>query len=157
MYIKGDKDLELTDGYIFIDKLTSLINEIAEKITPTRVKILNTSIYSKSQILTLNRLHNHRQCFISELADYLSISLPATTGLIKRMVKNNLVKKERDARDRRMVKVKLTQRGRNFFKAVYYKKKKKVIECLKRFKEEDRKNIIKYLSQLGKAIEKVKD
>ena len=149
--------MKSTEGYIFIDKLTSLINEIAEKITPTRVKILNANTYSKTQILTLSRLYNHRYCFISELADYLSISLPAATGLIKRMVRNNLVKKERDTKDARMVKVKLTQRGRNFFKAIYYKKKKKVIECLKRFKEEDRKNIIKYLSQLGKAIEKVKD
>ncbi len=149
--------MESSDVYIFVERLTSLINEIGEKIMPVRVKILKANTYSKTQILTLSRLYNHKYCFISELADYLSISLPATTGLIRRMVRNNLVKKERDTKDARMVKVKLTQKGRNFFKAVYYKKKKKIIECLKRFKEEDRKNIIKYLSQLGKAIEKVKD
>jgi len=54
--------------------------------------------------------HN-QSCIMRELSDALGIAESTTTGLVDRMVDKGLVVRESDKQDRRIVRLKLTDRG----------------------------------------------
>ena len=144
--------MDIHNMSIFIDKLTFLVNEISQKFIPKEYFFLTQNSFSKTQMLILEKLYKTRQCFISELAGYLCISVPAATGIVKRMSKNNLIKKQRNNKDKRVINIKLTERGKILFKAIYQRKKKELIKALGKFKKKDREDVIKHLTRLGKAV-----
>ena len=56
-------------------------------------------------------LHLHT-CNLSELAEYQGVSLPSMSSTVSRLEELGWVRRERDANDRRVVRVKLTNSGK---------------------------------------------
>jgi len=54
-------------------------------------------------------------CIMREIADPLGLALSTATGVVDRLVKKNLVHRERSDEDRRIVKVKLTKEGEKIY------------------------------------------
>jgi DNA-binding MarR family transcriptional regulator len=67
---------------------------------------------TESQLTVLEYLFSHDQVKPSDLIDYLATTPAAVTTLLDRMEKNGLVVRKRDARDRRIVWIRLTEKGK---------------------------------------------
>ena len=67
---------------------------------------------SMSHVHVMFALHKHGSMRMSELASALDMSLANATGIVTRMEERDLVKRERDVADRRVVNVTLTDEGR---------------------------------------------
>ena len=67
---------------------------------------------TESQLAVLEYLFSHDQVKPSDLIDYLATTPAAVTTLLDRMEKNGLVVRKRDARDRRIVWIHLTEKGK---------------------------------------------
>jgi DNA-binding MarR family transcriptional regulator len=68
---------------------------------------------SMSNLHVMSMLERHGPMTMSGIADALDVSLSNATGLVDRMEERELVGRERDAEDRRVVHVALTDKGRS--------------------------------------------
>lgn len=66
---------------------------------------------TESQFTVLEYIHSHERTKPSDLIHYLSTTPAAVTTMLDRMEKNNLIERQRDHEDRRIVWIKLTEKG----------------------------------------------
>lgn len=66
---------------------------------------------TEGQLVVLEYVMTHKQVKPSDLIEYLATTPAAVTTLLDRMVKNGLVERQRDERDRRIVWIRLTEKG----------------------------------------------
>jgi len=109
------------------------------------------------QYPTLGRLSWQGPTPISELARQLCISKPNMTSLIDRLVAEGKVKRLPDNKDRRIVKIAITEMGRNFMRGY----KRAVKEVMKRnlssMDEADLKTLSVSLENMKKILSKISD
>ena len=75
----------------------------------------------------------HGPCIMREIADPLGLALSTATGVVDRLVKKNLVYRERSNEDRRIVKVNLTKQGKDICElknAGFMKLCRNMLKCL---------------------------
>lgn len=70
--------------------------------------------YSKNEIFALLFVYRKGSTNMSEISQYLGIPLNTTTGVISRIEKRGVVKRERDPVDKRVVTVTITPEGNDF-------------------------------------------
>ncbi len=64
------------------------------------------------QMAALATLSAVGECTMTQLSFFLGLALPTTTGIIDRLTKGGLVSRRRDEEDRRVVRVVITDTGR---------------------------------------------
>lgn len=84
--------------------------------------------YSKNEIFTMLYLYRHTIVTMTEVADYMEAPLNTATGVVKRLEAREVVCRQRNEVDKRVVTVALTVKGRTFIETelreiVYYYKK----------------------------------
>ncbi len=95
-------------------ELTDLILQLTHQITKRESEILqNWDIeLTLPEFKVIQFLDRRGPCIMREIADHLGMAVSTMTGIIDRMVKKELVTRERPEDDRRIVKVELAERGR---------------------------------------------
>lgn len=68
-----------------------------------------------SQLKILMILFHNENMTIGQLAEHLSVSLPNMTGIIDRLVQQDIVKRVHSEKDRRVVLIKLTDKAKSMF------------------------------------------
>ena len=100
---------------------------------------------------TLRFIKSHRFASMRELSDFLHIAPPSTTSLIDHLVKSGLIKRTSDAKDRRLTKLQITEKGdkllENNFKMISLHLKNK----LSALTEKDKRNFIDILKKKNQA------
>lgn len=61
-------------------------------------------------------LGEQEPCIMRQIADHLGFALSTATGVVDRLVEKDLVRRERSDEDRRVVRVRLTEGGREAFR-----------------------------------------
>jgi Transcriptional regulators len=113
--------------------------------------------YSKNEILTLLFLYRNSSANMTEVSDYINAPLNTSTGVVTRLEKKLMVERKRDAEDRRVVNIVLTDKGREFIaeeKKVteYYLK-----EVYNALTEEEKTAVISIFSKVLNVLEQGKD
>lgn len=99
-----------------------------------------------AQLQALRYLLHNEQRLMSDLAEGLGISYPAATKTVERLVKKNLVAREGDPADRRVVRVYLTQQGINLVQQINAEMSRRLHAVLGRMGEEDRNALVRGMS-----------
>lgn len=73
---------------------------------------------SSQEIRVLRTVGRHEHCIMSAIAERIRLSLSSVTGLIDRLAEKKLVCRDRSQEDRRVVKVELTEDGRELHTSV---------------------------------------
>lgn len=98
------------DAYQFIE-------EVKELLSPKLWENILLSC-SKNEVLVLWLLYRKEEANMSEIADYIHVPLNTATGVIGRMEKNELVLRNRSREDKRVVTIRLTEKGMAQVKAL---------------------------------------
>jgi len=69
-----------------------------------------------AQMSTIMVLADQRQRTVGELSTEMRVSAPTVTGIIDRLQRSGLVKRQRDIKDRRVVHIALTTKGKKAIK-----------------------------------------
>ncbi len=101
----------------------------AEHITRTTL--------SPTQFHTLGVLYRRSSLPMSELAGLLKISKQQLTPLIDKLSDCQLVSRELDEQDRRVVRIELTDKGLLTFRSVFHEIRRSFVEKLKQLPEEN--------------------
>jgi len=73
---------------------------------------------SKTELLAMLIVDRYGEVIMSQISDYLNAPLSTTTGLVNRLVQNGYLQRERSDKDRRVVVIQLTDKGRNMMSEV---------------------------------------
>jgi DNA-binding MarR family transcriptional regulator len=70
--------------------------------------------YSKNEVFALLFVYRKGQANMTEIADYLGVPLNTATGIVSRLEKRGVIKRERDLTDKRVVTIAICEEGKNF-------------------------------------------
>lgn len=108
--------------------------------------------YSKNEVFALYFVYRKGHSNMSELADYLGVPLNTATGIVSRLEKRGVIKRDRDLVDKRVVTIELRPEGREFLKEQF-----KIIEryfflFMNQITEDEKKVLVRLI---GKFLEVV--
>lgn len=70
--------------------------------------------YSKNEVFALLFVYRKGQANMSEIAQYLGVPLNTATGIVSRLEKRGVIRRERDLVDKRVVTIAICQEGKDF-------------------------------------------
>jgi MarR family transcriptional regulator, organic hydroperoxide resistance regulator len=94
---------------LLVDDLTKLLIRVRKNWQKAGEE--STNSLTPPKYLLLHLLNKNKQMTASELAKQIGLSSGAITTAINKMVSNELVKRKRDNRDRRVTWLELTEKG----------------------------------------------
>ena len=95
------------------DEMLDLIfNNLKSLFYPEEWLDLDLS-FSKSELFALLLVDRHGEIIMSQVADFIKVPMSTATGIAERLVKKGYLKRERSESDRRIVVVKLTEKGKD--------------------------------------------
>ncbi len=124
-------------GYAFADVLRTCCKELNKpyEVTPPQFGVLQ--VLFREDRLTIGAISQNR-----------AVDAPTITGIVSRLQQHGLVSREHDVEDRRVVKVYLTEEGREITKALWRAAEEfnKVLLC--NFSEEDKQEFLTRLQMI---------
>lgn len=101
------------------------------------------------QFIVLKIIANTNNCIMSDLSKSLGVTMGNMTSMVDRLIREGYVTRDHDPADRRVVKVKLTDKGREI--AVKASKRKQAM-LLNIFKKLSKKDILTILGLFEKIV-----
>lgn len=128
-----------------IDRLIRLVSVIVRK--RGRDVLVNFDI-TPPQFNALHTLDDHGSLTMGELCDHLYLACSTATDLIDRMERNGLIERQRDQNDRRVIRLKITERGHEIIEKVIEARYEYLSGVLREVSAEERERIVCSLSQV---------
>ena len=105
------------------------------------------------QLWALREIRKAGGLTISELADRLYLHISTVSGILDRLEAHHLVKRERDSEDRRLVRLKVTQRGKGILSKAPEPPRSKVLRGVRLLPATDVRRLRAALHQLETIME----
>ncbi|MGC4123181.1 MAG: MarR family transcriptional regulator [Myxococcales bacterium] len=110
------------------------------------------SEFSSSQIHALMWVGNEGQITMGELARRSNVTEKTITGVVDRLEKHELLQRQRDPNDRRVVHVVLTEKGQEQFKALQGVMKLRFATFLALLDAPDRESLLRILEKVRDRV-----
>ncbi|OWZ83747.1 MarR family winged helix-turn-helix transcriptional regulator [Natranaerobius trueperi] len=143
-----DKDF---DEFIKETELT--IRKVNTIIKRRGREILQDFNITPPQFVALQSLTKEGKLTIGELGDRLCLACSTVTDLVDRMEKNELVERFRDQKDRRIVRIKVLEKGHRLINEVITARQEYLAKILKDLSEEEREGLLSALNQLNDLMD----
>lgn len=126
------------------------LNEFAKEISVLMPRLLRAFLARQSrmirksgditvpQIAILHLLKDTAKCKMTEIAKFLHVTTSAATGTVDRMVRVGLLKRVGAPRDRRIINIKLTPKGKRTIDIIFKERQKMMIEIFRHFNAKER-------------------
>ena len=138
----------------FGQRMIELLPQLTRGFARHESNYLSEGKITLPQFWALERLSRHGNCPMNELARFLNVSKPAATGLIDRLISQQLVRREGDARDRRIIRIQITAKGMRIVENVLDQKRRMILAVFGRIPLKDR---TQYLSTLERVVQILSD
>ena len=92
---------------------------------------------------------------IADLAEAVAVTPPTASRLCERLVRKGLVRRRTDRRDRRQVRVGLTEAGRHLVDTVTERRREEIAGLLASIPQQDQRPVAAALQQLAKSAGEV--
>jgi len=89
---------------------------------------------------------------MNEAASHLEISRPAATGLIDRLTTQGLAVREYDEKDRRVIKVKISLKGKKIVANIWDQKRRSYKKIFSQISAQERKQYIQIMEKVANVL-----
>ena len=144
---------ELRDWSHIISRILHSYNEISKSINPPSLQQIELT---SAQIKALTSFHGAEEYTMSDLSQNLGVTLPTTTSMINRLIQFGFIERKRDNNDRRVVKVKLTVRGRAILRKLMEERRIALELLLQALNNEELKTFLESIENVSSLIKKAK-
>lgn len=134
-----------------VEKLEFLLRKVCFNIKKRGRVILEDYEITPAQFDALQLIIKNNEITISELSNSLYQAPSTITDLIDRMEKNELVKRIKDAKDRRIVRVIPLEKGHKILENVVLERCKFIDDSLKEVSSDNKERFQEYLTILYNA------
>ncbi|MCX7918705.1 MAG: MarR family transcriptional regulator [bacterium] len=148
-----EKDNQLNQQ---IERFEQLMTELIHYLHAANPPNFIDSDLTEGQCIAGSILFQYGACNMNEIASRLGVSMSAATGIIDRMVKHGYAERQRDESDRRLVRVQLTEKGKQIISEFNQHKMKGLRQVLSVLSEEDRIAFLGYIQKIVDALQQQK-
>ncbi len=134
-----------------INRFLKALNEITKVFASMEYCREDLSL-TKFDLLALTVISNQKELIMSQLAENLDVGMSTATGIVDKLVEKELVKRERNHGDRRVVKVKLTIKGEKIAMSHQEQKAEIIKRLMELLSPEERNSLISILEKISKTI-----
>lgn len=127
----------------------SLLGRITGRLDRVLGKAVASTNLSTSQCRALLFLLEHEDSTMTVLSRGLVISLSAATGIVDRLIKKQLIERNRDESDRRVVRVRLTDEGGRLAETARDAMRQYTADALCALSEQDRGRLMNLLETIA--------
>lgn len=106
------------------------------------------------QLQTLLLVKKQKTVSMKKIAQYLQIELPSATSLIDHLVKESLVARATNAKDKRLMDISLTEKGKTVLEKVKKERTKAIKQVLSPLVEAEKKQLLTILTKMTKGMKK---
>ena len=138
------------DIHAFSKRIVQLLPQLARGLAWQERNDLSRGEITLPQLWALEYLSRQGSSPMNGLAHFLAISRPSATALIDRLITQRLVRREDDARDRRIVRVAISAHGRRTIQTIWNQKQRTLTEVFGKISPSDR---AQYLATLERVVE----
>ncbi|MHB8927641.1 MAG: MarR family winged helix-turn-helix transcriptional regulator [Bacillota bacterium] len=131
-----------------INELEELLRQVAIIIRKRGRDILQDFDVTPPQFNALLALDHHGQLTMGELCDHLYLACSTATDLVDRMERNALIERERDASDRRVIRLKIKGRGREIIAQVLVARRKYLATVMESIGKDEKGRLIQAMEQI---------
>ncbi|MHB0886413.1 MAG: MarR family winged helix-turn-helix transcriptional regulator [Bacillota bacterium] len=131
-----------------IVELEELLRQVSIIIRKRGRDILQDFEVTPPQFNALLALDHHGQLTMGELCDHLYLACSTATDLVDRMERNSLIERERDPNDRRVIRLKIKDRGRQIIAEVLAARRKYLAQVMETVGDEEKGRLIHALEQI---------
>lgn len=104
-------------------------------------------------MVVLRKLRHSGECTVSELAEWLDVTSATVTGITNKLAAQGFISRSRENRDRRVVKVGITEAGLTALSEVEKIRRARVAEVLSTLSSEDLQKLAEIADKLLLAME----
>ncbi len=140
--------------YVFntVEEIEKSLRCIAAILKKKGRDILSNYSITPPQFDALLLLNESGNMTIGELSNKMYLACSTITDLMDRMEKNNLVKRVKDEKDRRLVRIQLLENGQRVIEAALAKRQEYLSEVLKNFSDQEIVQLEKLLAKLQQEM-----
>lgn len=136
----------------FADKMNEIIPAIGKGFMRQQANELSRGRITMPQFLILDHLEREGESTMTNLAHFTNVTTAAMTGFVERLVRDGYVKRGFDSRDRRIIKVSLTAKGRLAVKEITHQRTESIKKVFGRISELDRLNYLRILMKIKDIV-----
>ena len=136
----------------FADRVTELFPQLARGMARHGENYLTKGVITLPQLWVLGHLSRQRECSMRGLANFMKMGLSSVTGMVDRLVKQGLAERRRPEKDRRVVLVDITVKGRKVLMEILTQRRKTTLELFESLTAEERSIYLCILEKLVKKL-----
>ncbi|WP_353894230.1 MarR family transcriptional regulator [Proteinivorax hydrogeniformans] len=131
-----------------VEEIEHLIRKVSFVIKCRGRDILEDFDITPPQFNALLLLREYGEMTIGDLGSRMYLASSTATDLIDRMERNQLVERTRDGKDRRVVRLKMTEKGDQMIMEVLESRKRYLEKILVKVENEDKKQLVNSLNKI---------
>lgn len=136
----------------YVEELEELVRHVSNIIRKRGRDILADFDLTPPQLNALQYLQSFGNLTIGELGEKMYLACSTATDLIDRMERNDLVERERDPHDRRVVRLRIKEKGYRMLDEVMTSRKRYLSTVLDQVTDDDKRQIVYSLKQLDELM-----
>lgn len=134
-----------------IDRIQTALQEVIRKMQAEMLKDMNAQGITLSQFIVLSLIQKRGSCKVCELAEHMDVKPSAVTFMMDRLEQHNFIMREHDKKDRRVVNIRLTEKGEEKFQTILVERKAIVKRYLSHLSEADLTQFAEIAEKLAEA------
>ena len=134
-------------------------DEINDRILETMFRFFKSmkptmSFHSKTSNLTMVQfealifLKHNKDAQMKDISEYFSITMPSATSLMDKLIEMGYAQRKNDIKDRRIVKINLTNHGEKLFQEAMKQRETKINILLSSLSLKDKQDMLRILETL---------
>ena len=137
-----------TSESVFIREMTRMVPAMLRAFSKRNESALTKTNLAVSNIVVLDVLREKGPSTMGEIAKSLGLTMSAATGIVDKMIKVNLVRRERSPEDRRVVKVALLKKGLETAERMQKLRKDMISDMYSVLTDDEREQYLKLLRKV---------
>ncbi len=137
----------------FADKFNTIIPIIMKELSRRQFGDIIKTKATIPQLLVLNFLELQGETKMKDLAGFMNVTTAAITGIVDRLVRDKCVMRVYDQNDRRIIRVKLTEKGRDLLNKANEHKHNAVVNIFGKLSDTEREQYLRILMRVKDILE----
>ncbi|MDO8536459.1 MAG: MarR family transcriptional regulator [Candidatus Omnitrophota bacterium] len=144
-------DLTLSD---FAEKIEDVMPTVMKGFAKMQTNELFKGKITLPQFFVLSHLDKQRESKMNELAKFMEVTTAAATGIVDRLVRYGYIARVYDPKDRRVINVRLTQKGSDLVKKIGRQRREVTSEVFGKISKEERENYLAIMLHIRDVLMK---
>ncbi len=147
----------MINSEVFVERIENAMSVIGRKLCMSGHLGLQGLDVTVAQLHVLKIVNDRGCCKMSEISNSLKVTMGNITSMVDRLIKQNLVKRYSDPKDRRVVNISLTKKGENMVKKIHQHRSKAFLPIIENISEKDMSTLLKILENIAVSINNEKE